>query len=242
MHRAVACNDATGIGVANDVLLAFLAVGFLATHLATEAPAPPGELADAWNDVVASLAAVGTEARALSMSLPMPPMNDCTAHLGECLSTPLGRKHSGGKWNRSICSDCLERCRGDGWWPDVTIGGKFVPILEARGETWRAQELRRRVAEDILGVAIDHRHPPTACETLLGRVIELGFGDLRSKADVLLMFGGYCARQGSKQLVPHYLVPLKAELEAEYERTQDAVLINYLHDCQRFLDMIEGHP
>lgn len=123
----VVANDATGVGAADDWLIPFLVLGLIANHLTTEAPAPPADLTQAWAEVIAGLDAVGKTAEAIRTASqrvsPMPPMDDCTAHMSRCLGTPLGEKNSGGKWGRSICSDCLEVCRGSGFWPRTTRYG-----------------------------------------------------------------------------------------------------------------------
>lgn len=116
---------------------------------------------------------------------------------------------------------------------------RFVPLFEARGETWKALETRRRVAEDILGVAIDHNHSPAECEALVAKIADLGFDDIRSKGDVILMFSGYCVRRGSSQRARQHLIPLRSELEAELTRTGDAVIANYLRACQELLERID---
>lgn len=123
----IVADDVSGLGAADDVLLPFLALGLLATHLITEAPAPPADLAQAWGDVIAGLDAVGKAAegiRAGQRVSPMPPMDNCTAHLQECLGTSLGDTHSGGTWGRSICRDCFDVCRGARHWPSATGHGK----------------------------------------------------------------------------------------------------------------------
>jgi hypothetical protein len=103
----VVANDATGVGAADDWVIPFLILGLIATHLTTEAPAPPADLTQAWGDVIAGLDAVGKAAEGIRAGSrrvsPMPPMDNCTVHLQECLGTPLGDKNSGGKWGRSVC-------------------------------------------------------------------------------------------------------------------------------------------
>lgn len=125
----VVADDVSGLGAADDVLLPFLALGLIATHLVTEAPAPPADLAQAWGDVIASLDAIGKTAEAIRTAgqrvSPIPPMDHCIAHLGMCLETPLGRPHSGGRWGHSICVDCNEICRrSPTGWPASTGDGK----------------------------------------------------------------------------------------------------------------------
>jgi hypothetical protein len=124
----VVANNATGIGVADDVLIPFLILGFIATHLTTEAPAAPAALSQAWGEVIAGLDAVGQVAEGIRTASqrvsPMSPMDDCTIHLQECLGTPLGNKYSGGKWGRSVCYDCWEICTRSKLWPVATRYGK----------------------------------------------------------------------------------------------------------------------
>ena len=124
----VVANDASGIGAADDWVIPFLILGLIATHLTTEAPAPPADLTQGWAEVIAGLNAVGKAAegiRAGQRVSPMPPMDNCVSHLGMCLETPLGRPHSGGRWGHSICVDCNEICRrSPTGWPASTGDGK----------------------------------------------------------------------------------------------------------------------
>lgn len=52
-----------------------------------------------------------------------PPRSNCTANVQACLSSGLGSK-PGGQPGHSRCSDCLDRCQGQGSWPDYTWDGK----------------------------------------------------------------------------------------------------------------------
>ena len=56
----------------------------------------------------------------------------CQEHLNRCLETPLGKKHSGGKWGRSRCRDCFDRCRAEGGWPIQTYDRKSCNYGKSR--------------------------------------------------------------------------------------------------------------
>ncbi|ACY18398.1 hypothetical protein Hoch_5923 [Haliangium ochraceum DSM 14365] len=49
--------------------------------------------------------------------------SDCAGNVGECLGSRLGLV-PGDKWGRSVCTDCLEVCEGEGYWPDRQRTGK----------------------------------------------------------------------------------------------------------------------
>lgn len=113
-------DDASVIGTIDDIFLPFIFLGVLAVHLATEAPAPPPALTQAWDQVIGSLEEVGrtVSVEALPRGRRMPPMRDCVAHLVLCLGTRLGAPGSGRSPNHSLCADCLEICHGSGKWPE----------------------------------------------------------------------------------------------------------------------------
>jgi hypothetical protein len=122
-------NSPAGI-VADDVVAAALVgLAWIATRLVTEAPAPPAELARAWEAVRTGLndVAVATrDAVRAHATTTIPPWDDCTAHLSACLGTRLGKRHSGGKSKHSICRDCFDICHGplSSGWPLRTGDGK----------------------------------------------------------------------------------------------------------------------
>lgn len=119
-------NDATLAGVADDALLPFLLLGYVAVTLATPRPASSNVLAQAWSDATRAAADVGriASAEAALMMAEIPPRNDCDAHFSLCLGTRLGKRNSGGTWGQSICYDCLNMCKGGSSWPDSTGHGK----------------------------------------------------------------------------------------------------------------------
>jgi hypothetical protein len=65
---ALVADDASGIGAADDLLLPFIGLGLLATHLLTEAPAPRTEIDKAWQQVLVELRAVAQVAAQLKAS------------------------------------------------------------------------------------------------------------------------------------------------------------------------------
>lgn len=65
-----------------------------------------------------------------STVIPQPPSEskrprpyDCTAHMRECLDSPLS-KVWGEVWGRTVCVDCELVCRSMRAWPSVTWDGK----------------------------------------------------------------------------------------------------------------------
>ena len=93
-------DDASGAGILDNVLLPFVALGFVATRLMMDAPAGSKEITQAWNEVVDAFADTGQIAgsEVLQAVDRIPPMDNCTEHYALCLMTPLGRRNSGGLW------------------------------------------------------------------------------------------------------------------------------------------------
>ena len=123
---ALTMDDASGAGMLDNVLLPFVALGFVATRLMMDAPAGSKEITQAWNEVVDAFADAGQVAgsEVLQAVDRIPPMGNCTEHFALCLMTPLGRRNSGGRWGHSICKDCLDKCDGNQQWPLATGDGK----------------------------------------------------------------------------------------------------------------------
>jgi hypothetical protein len=111
----------------------------------------------------------------------------------------------------------------------------YVPRLEAAGESWEAQETRRRVAEGILGVAIDVGRPLAEYDQIFQRIIDLGFHDVRRELEVSLTYAHGCARAGAHDRVLHCLVPLVEGLALDVERTDDPVLRQLVHEGQEMI-------
>ncbi|HEX2568163.1 MAG TPA: hypothetical protein VH877_01310 [Polyangia bacterium] len=120
-------DDTTLIGTIDDALLPILAVGALATLILTHGPPTVPELGQAWQEVTAAMMAVGQQAervkREAARPRVMPARSDCKKHYERCQDTYLGKPHSGG-WGKSICQQCLDRCKDSSAWPDVTPDGK----------------------------------------------------------------------------------------------------------------------
>ena len=123
---ALTLDDASGAGILDNVLLPFVALGFVATRLTMDAPAGSQEITQAWNEVVDAFADTGQVAgsEVLQAVGRIPPMDKCTEHYALCLMTPLGRRNSGGLWKHSICKDCFNMCRPVKQWPPTTGDGK----------------------------------------------------------------------------------------------------------------------
>jgi hypothetical protein len=114
------------------------------------------------------------------------------------------------------------------------VGNKYLPLLAG---DWRALELRRRVAERILCAAMVAERPIDECESVLNRVIVLGFDDLGDKSQRIAAFAGHCESHGYPDLARRYLVPLIDELESA---DGDMDLTDIVQDCRELLARIEG--
>ncbi|MEM9489410.1 MAG: hypothetical protein AAGC55_09710 [Myxococcota bacterium] len=110
-------NDATGVGLVDDVTLPFIALGLVAVVLATSAPASEGELGRARAAVVSSAQAVGramAKARLAGQSLSAPGTRQvCIDLYVDCqLNSRRG-------FPRRQCQACMDLCLGGGnIWPD----------------------------------------------------------------------------------------------------------------------------
>lgn len=129
--------------------------------------------------------------------------------------------------------------------PFETLAGELRALLirhegELQADPAAFLELRRRVAEATLTVAIGKKRPVAECERLLDEAASLGWSDLHRRAQVQAMFCGYGARRGSRGRVLRYLQPLIADLEAEHARTGEAIWANHLRACQDIRARIEG--
>lgn len=119
------------------------------------------------------------------------------------------------------------------------VGDTYLPLIESRGEDWKAQELRRRIAEDTLTAATVTGRSPDECVALLERVIALGFTGLDIKAMTICGFCSYCVDKGDARLALHYLTPLISEVETQHSRTGEDVWSYHLRICQDIRDRIE---
>lgn len=89
-----------------------------------------------------------------------PPRSDCTAHLGECLSTPMADER-GSVYGEERCASCHKACRGQGAWPDwiksmekdwrkigAADGGRieccYAPCVAKTSQPYQRQKPRRR--------------------------------------------------------------------------------------------------
>lgn len=127
---AIVADNATGIGVGNDVLLVPLALAAVAAYAITDARASSDELGQAWNSVLSTSGELGTKVDVVLSALTAvhsgerPPRDDCIGNIARCLGTRLGDRGTGRSPGHSICADCLEVCQGDGTWPVRGRDGK----------------------------------------------------------------------------------------------------------------------
>ncbi|HEX2569750.1 MAG TPA: hypothetical protein VH877_09345 [Polyangia bacterium] len=104
-------------------------------------------------------------------------------------------------------------------WPYEKLADGFRAIQErfnwlAASAPAAFREVERRVAEDTLLAAEVKERSIMECESLLERVLELGWSDRYRAPEVLLPFGRYCIDQGRPDLARRYLKPVAAELAA----------------------------
>ena len=105
-------NDATGVGVADDVLLPFVALGVLATHLATDPPASSQALREGYQAVMLSAQVVRDvmeRLQALGVTAAM-----SIAEVGtrqHCIDRYVDCQQNARKgFNRDLCQGCMDKC------------------------------------------------------------------------------------------------------------------------------------
>lgn len=118
---------------------------------------------------------------------------------------------------------------------------EFVPRLEAAGEHWEAQETRRRVAEGLLGIAIDAGRSVEEYDQILQQIRELGFDDIRREIEVSLTYAHGCARHGAHERVLHCLIPLVERLAADAEPT-DSTVRQLIGECHSLIHQSRSTP
>ena len=121
------------------------------------------------------------------------------------------------------------------------VEAKFVPRFEAADERWKTQETRRRVAEGLLGIAIDAGRPVDEYDRLFQRIRDLGFDDVRREVEVSLTYAHGCARQAAHDRLLRCLVPLVDRLAADIETT-DSVVRQLMGECQSLIHQSRSTP
>jgi hypothetical protein len=117
-------STAAGIAVDDVIVLPIAALALLASRMLTDAPAPPAELAQAWEAVRAGLNDVAMAvSTARAKTKKRPPMDDCLANNRLCYDSRLSAIR-GNHPGESVCEDCFARCKHDKVWPSVTWNGK----------------------------------------------------------------------------------------------------------------------
>lgn len=101
---AVLADDLSGMGVADDVFLPFVAIGLLVTYLATEGPAGPEALEQAWREVMERLDAVAKTAAAMQ-SRYIPPPKELK---GFPHAVPVPKKTGRARWVDQETGEILE--------------------------------------------------------------------------------------------------------------------------------------
>jgi hypothetical protein len=143
---AIVADDTTLIGTIDDALLPILAVGALATLILTHGPPTAPELDRAWQEVTAAMMAVGQEAervkKAAARPRVLPARSNCQKHYERCQDTYLGRPNSG-SFGKTICNECLDLCKSNGFWPEATGANKPCQWWEWIGTTAPGGEPKR---------------------------------------------------------------------------------------------------
>lgn len=117
---AIVADDATGIGVADDILLIPLALAAIATHVLTDDTATSDEIGQAWNQTLDSIRNLGAVAAAAAAMTTDDIERRCMEKLHQCLENPWQPE-----WNREVfghrkeCRGCYRLCKSQaGTWPE----------------------------------------------------------------------------------------------------------------------------
>lgn len=158
MGAYMVLNDSTGVGVADDVLLPFIALGLVAGKMATSPPASGGALLRAYDQVRSTAEAVsqkieeiqnygvaeaqGTEAQGItearSESQAMPGTREhCIAMYVDC------KQNASRGFDLRRCQPCMDLCLGsdDFTWPR-TAGCKYLKTSRRPRRKYRTKILR----------------------------------------------------------------------------------------------------
>ena len=122
----------------------------------------------------------------------------------------------------------------------TSVGECLVPQFTADGHPDLALDVRRLVAEDILGAALDARRPADECEQLLADVIALGFVNLHHRAQIIYMVCGFFSHDpGHEELIDRYLPSLYADLTSALQNEEKAVHRFFLEECHKIQARLE---
>lgn len=119
-------DDATGVGVANDIALPFLALGFVAAAIATTPPASRKTKRQAYADVVDSAQSVSNVMEATTRFMTSQQVTSVPGERQFCIDMYVACQLEGRRsFPRSRCQPCMDQCTGQGFkWPKAN-GCKF---------------------------------------------------------------------------------------------------------------------
>jgi hypothetical protein len=101
---AIIADDATGVGVGDDILLVPLALTAAATHLVADARATEHELAQAWNEVLSASGEVGRAVEAALAAAGIQTRDDCINSYVDC------QNNARRGFPLRLCQVCMRRC------------------------------------------------------------------------------------------------------------------------------------
>ena len=120
---ALMADDATGVGVADDVLLPFVALGLLTTYLSTKPPAPAVEVQAAWVVVLVAMRATADASKKVELQAQAAA---ATKKADGCYCRCF-KKGVGPLIHERVASpeDCIKYCVREGY-PGYQCGGAVI--------------------------------------------------------------------------------------------------------------------
>ncbi len=115
----ILADDATGVGVGDNVLLIPLALAAIATYVVTDARASDDELGQAWNEVLDSSRQLGAAVTAATAAMAATEIERrCMERMVHCLENPWQPSWNRDYGPRKACRECYRQCTMGGQWPE----------------------------------------------------------------------------------------------------------------------------